>query len=45
MAINEMSERVLQLTEDVIMMNPAHYTVWYVYIYINIYTPRWMYAK
>lgn len=30
MAVNEMSERVLQLTEDVIMMNPAHYTVWYV---------------
>ncbi|EED15229.1 CaaX farnesyltransferase alpha subunit Ram2 [Talaromyces stipitatus ATCC 10500] len=28
MAANEMSERVLQLTEDVIMMNPAHYTVW-----------------
>ncbi|GAM40486.1 hypothetical protein TCE0_039f12869 [Talaromyces pinophilus] len=28
MAVNEMSERVLQLTEDVIMMNPAHYTVW-----------------
>lgn len=31
MAIDEMSERVLQLTEDVIMMNPAHYTVWYVH--------------
>jgi protein farnesyltransferase/geranylgeranyltransferase type-1 subunit alpha len=30
MAVNEMSERVLQLTEDVIMMNPAHYTVWHV---------------
>lgn len=28
MAANELSERVLQLTEDVIMMNPAHYTVW-----------------
>lgn len=30
MAANEMSERVLKLTEDVISMNPAHYTVWYV---------------
>ena len=29
MAKNEMSERVLALTEDVISMNPAHYTVWY----------------
>jgi len=28
MAANEMSERVLKLTEDVISMNPAHYTVW-----------------
>lgn len=28
MAKNEMSERVLELTEDVIDMNPAHYTVW-----------------
>ncbi|OKL64691.1 hypothetical protein UA08_00154 [Talaromyces atroroseus] len=28
MAANEMSERVLRLTEDVISMNPAHYTVW-----------------
>ena len=30
MAENEKSERVLSLTEDVISMNPAHYTVWYV---------------
>jgi protein farnesyltransferase/geranylgeranyltransferase type-1 subunit alpha len=30
MAKNEMSERVLDLTEDIIGMNPAHYTVWYV---------------
>lgn len=30
MAKNEMSERVLELTEDIIGMNPAHYTVWYV---------------
>jgi protein farnesyltransferase/geranylgeranyltransferase type-1 subunit alpha len=29
MAKNEMSERVLDLTEDIIGMNPAHYTVWY----------------
>lgn len=29
MAKNEMSERVLELTEDIIGMNPAHYTVWY----------------
>jgi protein farnesyltransferase/geranylgeranyltransferase type-1 subunit alpha len=28
MADNEMSERVLGLTEDIIQMNPAHYTVW-----------------
>jgi hypothetical protein len=28
MAINEMSRRALELTEDIIGMNPAHYTVW-----------------
>ncbi|QSS56236.1 CaaX farnesyltransferase alpha subunit Ram2 [Histoplasma capsulatum var. duboisii H88] len=28
MAENEMSERALELTGDVILMNPAHYTVW-----------------
>ena len=28
MAINEASQRVLALTEDVVGMNPAHYTVW-----------------
>lgn len=28
MAKNEYSERVLELTEDVIDMNPAHYTIW-----------------
>lgn len=30
MAANEMSDRALELTTDVILMNPAHYTVWYV---------------
>jgi protein farnesyltransferase/geranylgeranyltransferase type-1 subunit alpha len=29
MAANEKSERVLQLTEHIIKLNPAHYTVWY----------------
>jgi protein farnesyltransferase/geranylgeranyltransferase type-1 subunit alpha len=29
MANNEFSERVLGLTEHIISMNPAHYTVWY----------------
>lgn len=28
MARNEKSERVLELTADIIDMNPAHYTVW-----------------
>lgn len=28
MAKNEFSERVLDLTEHIISMNPAHYTVW-----------------
>lgn len=30
MAANEYSERVLSLTEHIIALNPAHYTVWYV---------------
>lgn len=30
MAANEYSDRTLELTEDIIAMNPAHYTVWYV---------------
>ena len=29
MAQDEKSDRVLQLTDDIIQMNPAHYTVWY----------------
>lgn len=28
MAVNEFSRRTLDLTEDIISMNPAHYTVW-----------------
>lgn len=28
MATNEFSDRALDLTEDIISMNPAHYTVW-----------------
>ena len=28
MAVNEYSPRTLALTEDIINMNPAHYTVW-----------------
>lgn len=29
MASNEKSQRVLELTVDIIKMNPAHYTVWF----------------
>ena len=29
MAEDEKSDRALSLTEDIIRMNPAHYTVWY----------------
>lgn len=29
MAQDEKSDRALTLTEDIIRMNPAHYTVWY----------------
>ncbi|KAK9475839.1 hypothetical protein V1514DRAFT_338766 [Lipomyces japonicus] len=28
MRANELSDRALKLTEDVILMNPAHYTIW-----------------
>ena len=34
MAKNEMSERVLDLTEHIISMNPAHYTVWYATFFV-----------
>lgn len=30
MAKDEKSDRALGLTEDIIRMNPAHYTVWYI---------------
>ena len=30
MAKDEKSDRALRLTEDIIRMNPAHYTVWYI---------------
>jgi protein farnesyltransferase/geranylgeranyltransferase type-1 subunit alpha len=29
-ASGEKSERALELTETIIRMNPAHYTIWYV---------------
>jgi hypothetical protein len=29
-AFKEHSDRVLQLTEHIVRMNPAHYSVWYV---------------
>lgn len=28
-ASGEKTERVLELTETIIRMNPAHYTIWY----------------
>lgn len=30
MTKDEKSDRILPLTEDIIRMNPAHYTVWYI---------------
>lgn len=39
MAKNEMSERALQLTEDIIDMNAAHYTVWSVSSYARSIPP------
>ena len=30
MAKDEKSDRSLALTEDIIRLNPAHYTVWYI---------------
>lgn len=38
MAANEHSERALELTESIIKMNPAHYTIWSVGI-----TPKMAY--
>jgi protein farnesyltransferase/geranylgeranyltransferase type-1 subunit alpha len=37
MAKNEFSERVLKLTDHIISMNPAHYTVWSVVFYTCAY--------
>ena len=34
-ATGEKSERVLELTETIIRMNPAHYTVWCVTITVK----------
>jgi len=36
MAKNEYSQRVLSLTEHVIRMNPAHYTVWYALLLVTL---------
>lgn len=33
MSSNEFTERVLELTEHIITMNPAHYTIWCVSIW------------
>jgi protein farnesyltransferase/geranylgeranyltransferase type-1 subunit alpha len=38
MAKNEYSDRVLGLTEHIIGLNPAHYTVWYVSVPLSIHT-------
>lgn len=35
MADNEFSERVLALTEHIIGLNPAHYTIWCVALYVS----------
>jgi protein farnesyltransferase/geranylgeranyltransferase type-1 subunit alpha len=39
MAKNEMSERALALTEDIIDMNAAHYTVWSVSPHLSSESP------
>ena len=40
MADNEHSERTLKLTEHIIDMNPAHYTVWYGHCTCHIHNTR-----
>ena len=30
MAKKEKSDRALELTQDIVIQNPAHYTVWYI---------------
>lgn len=32
----EKSQRVLQLTEHIIQLNPAHYSAWYVHYYLYV---------
>lgn len=35
-AAGERSERVLELTETIIRMNPAHYTIWSVLLHLRV---------
>lgn len=41
MAKNEKSERALRLTVDIIGINPAHYTVWLVFITCRVRFSVW----